>query len=129
MTYRAWRKLYPDGDPEAYTRKVMVRAAWRAGGRFWRPEVPTGVLPDPPVRDDFAVRDTADLVLGALPTQQRVVLVLSYWVDLPEQDIAAMLGCSPGTVKSRASRAIAALRAMDGPLADAFSLSTASQGG
>ncbi|MEU8081926.1 SigE family RNA polymerase sigma factor [Catellatospora citrea] len=131
-TYRAWRKLYPDGDPEAYTRKVMVRAAWRAGRRFWRREVPTGVLPDTPVRDDFAVRDTAELVLGALralPAQQRVVLVLRYWVDLPEQDIAAMLGCSPGTVKSRASRAIAALRAMDGPLADAFSLSTAGQGG
>ena len=38
-TYRAWRRLYPDGDPEAYTRRVMVRAAWRAGRRMWRREV------------------------------------------------------------------------------------------
>lgn len=37
--YRAWPKLYPAGDPEGYTRRVMVRAAWRAGRRLWRREV------------------------------------------------------------------------------------------
>jgi RNA polymerase sigma-70 factor (sigma-E family) len=113
-TYRAWRRLYPDGDPEAYTRKVMIRAAWRAGRRFWRREVPTAEPPHLPTMDDEDRRATASAVLDALralPAQQRVVLVLRYWADLPEQEIAAILGCSPGTVKSRASRAIAALRA------------------
>jgi len=65
------------------------------------------------------------LVLAALrelPAQQRVVLVLRYWAGLSEQEIATQLGCSPGTVKSRASRAIATLRSRSGPLADALTL-------
>ena len=48
--------------------------------------------------------------LRRLPAQQRVVLVLRYWDDQSEQQIAATLGVAPGTVKSRAARAIAALR-------------------
>jgi RNA polymerase sigma-70 factor (sigma-E family) len=118
-TYRAWRRLHPDGDPEAYTRRVMVRAAWRAGRRLWRREVPAAVLPERSGPDPYDSRDTARLVLAALralPAQQRVVLVLRYWAGLSEQEIAAQLGCSPGTVKSRASRALATLRAQVGPL-------------
>lgn len=122
-TYRAWHRLYPDGDPEAYTRTVMVRAAWRAGRRLWRREVPTETLPDRSTPDGYAERDTAVEVFAALrtlPARQRVVLVLRYWADLSEQEIAEMLRCSPGTVKSRASRAIAALRAAGGPLGQAI---------
>lgn len=125
-TYRAWARLHPGGDPDAYTRRVMVRAAWRAGRRLWRREVPTAVLPERRAADPYEPRDTARLVLDALrvlPAQQRVVLVLRYWAGLGEQEIAAMLGCSAGTVKSRASRAIAALRRADGPLAEAFETS------
>jgi RNA polymerase sigma-70 factor (sigma-E family) len=125
-TYRAWRRLHAHGDPEAYTRRVMVRAAWRAGRRMWRFEVPAAVLPDRPAGGDFAEHQgTTDVVLAALralPAAQRVVLVLRYWAGLSEQEIAAQLGCSIGTVKSRASRAITALRRADGPLADAFTL-------
>lgn len=122
-TYRAWHRLYPDGDPDAYTRQVMVRAAWRAGRRLWRGEIPTGELPERRTADPYEPRDTAQLVLSALrelPAQQRVVLVLRYWAGLSEQEIARMLDCSTGTVKSRASRAISALRRADGPLAEAF---------
>ncbi|WP_436530938.1 SigE family RNA polymerase sigma factor [Actinoplanes sp. HUAS TT8] len=125
-TYKAWRRLHPDGDPEAYTRQVMTRAAWRAGRRMWRFEIPAAVLPDRPDDGDFSERQsTADVVLAALralPAAQRVVLVLRYWAGLSEQEIATQLGCSIGTVKSRASRAITALRRADGPLADAFTL-------
>jgi RNA polymerase sigma-70 factor (sigma-E family) len=125
-TYRAWRRLHPHGDPEAYTRQVMSRAAWRAGRRSWRFEIPAAVLPEQAADGDFSERQgTADVVLAALralPAAQRVVLVLRYWAGLSEQEIAAQLGCSVGTVKSRASRAIAALRSTDGPLADAFTL-------
>lgn len=122
-TYRAWRRLHPDGNPEAYTRRVMVRAAWRAGRRLWRREVPTHAPPDLAGTDPYDGTDTAQMVfqaLRSLPAQQRVVLVLRYWAGLSEQEIAAELGCSVGTVKSRASRAVAALRRLDGPLADAF---------
>jgi Sigma-70, region 4 len=106
-----------------YTRRVMVRAAWRAGRRLWRRELPTQAPPDRAGADPYDGADTAQLVLQALrtlPAQQRVVLVLRYWGGLSEQEIAAELGCSVGTVKSRAHRAVAALRRLDGPLAEAF---------
>lgn len=120
-TYRAWRRLHPHGDPEAYTRRVMTRAAWRARLRFRR-EVPAATLPEPPPADPYDGLDTAQLVLAALrrlPARQRIVLLLRYWTGMSEREIAEELGCSAGTVKSRASRAIAAL-GTDGPLAHAF---------
>jgi RNA polymerase sigma-70 factor (sigma-E family) len=127
-TYRAWRRLYPDGAPEAYTRQVMVRAAWRASRRMWHREIPAAAPPEPPPTDPYDGRDISHLVLAALrelPAQQRVVLVMRYWGGLSEQEIAGQLGCSLGTVKSRASRAIAALRRVEGPLADLFTLTEA----
>ncbi|GIF39147.1 SigE family RNA polymerase sigma factor [Actinoplanes xinjiangensis] len=123
-THRAWQRLHPDGDPEGYTRQVMVRAAWRAGRRLWRRELPAAAPPDRATEvDAFDVRDTTEVVLAALrelPAGQRVVLVLRYWAGLSEQEIAAQLDCSAGTVKSRASRALATLRRSGGPLTDAF---------
>lgn len=48
--------------------------------------------------------------MRALPARQRAVVVLRYYEDLPEAEIARLLGCSPGTVKSQAHRALATLR-------------------
>ncbi len=114
-TYRAWSRLYPEGQPEAYTRTVMERMAWRMVRRRWRGELPTADLPERATDGDaYAERDRADAVLQALrtlPAQQRVVLILRYWAGLTEAEIAERLGCSAGTVKSRASRAVAFLRA------------------
>jgi RNA polymerase sigma-70 factor (sigma-E family) len=112
-TVRAWDRLYPDGDAEAYTRRVMTHASWRASRRLWRGERPTGELPERAAPDAYGTVDTADAVrraLASLPAQQRVVLVMRYWAHLSETEIAAELGVSAGTVKSRASRALAALR-------------------
>ena len=47
--------------------------------------------------------------LGRLPRRRREVLVLRYWLGLPEAEIAQVLGISPGTVKSTAARGLAAL--------------------
>lgn len=102
-------------------RRVMTRAAWRAGRRLRR-EVPAATLPEPSPADPYDGLDTAHLVLAALrrlAPRQRTVLLLRYWTGLSEREIANELGCSAGTVKSRASRAIAALGA-GGPLARAF---------
>ncbi|HEX8346465.1 MAG TPA: SigE family RNA polymerase sigma factor [Actinoplanes sp.] len=119
-TYRAWRRLHAGGHPEAYTRRVMVRAAWRAGRRRWRHEVPVAAPPEQAAPgNSYAQHDMTDVVLAALrglPAGQRVVLVLRYWGELSEQEIAAQLGCSVGTVKSRASRALATLRTSGSPL-------------
>ena len=112
-TFRAWRRIGPDGNAEAYTRTVMARAAWRERRRRWHGEVPTAELPEVATDSPYAGLDQADavrLLLADLPAQQRVVLILRYWVGLTEAEIAATLHCSPGTVKSRASRALAALR-------------------
>jgi len=113
--YRSWHRLgVPDGRPEAYVRQVMVRAAMRARRRRWRGEVPTEQLPDAP-GGGFA--DQAELsvqvfaVLRRLPVEQRVVLVLRFWADVSEAEVAQTLGVAVGTVKSRTSRALATLRA------------------
>ena len=119
-TLRAWDRLHPDGNPEAYTRTIMTHASWRAARRLWRGEHPTGELPEQPGPDVYREVDTADAVrraLASLPAQQRVVLVLRYWDHLSEAEIAHRLGVSAGTVKSRASRALAHLRS-SGLLAD-----------
>ncbi|MGI8694700.1 MAG: SigE family RNA polymerase sigma factor [Geodermatophilaceae bacterium] len=114
-TFRVWGRLYPDGQPEAYTRTVMERLAWRMVRRRWHGELPTAELPDHAAATDaYAIQDQAAAVLDALrtlPAQQRIVLVLRYWAGLSEAEIAERLGCSAGTVKSRASRAVAFLRA------------------
>ena len=113
--YRSWHRLGgPDGRPEAYVRRVMVRTAMRARRRRWRGEVPTEGMPDESLRG-FA--DQSDLsvyvfaILRRLPVDQRVVLVLRFWADASEAEVAETLGIAVGTVKSRTSRALAALRA------------------
>jgi RNA polymerase sigma-70 factor (sigma-E family) len=113
--YRAWRKLGDaQGRPEAYVRRVMVRAAMRARRRRWRDEVPTADLPDASERDFGAQSDLSVqvfTVLRGLPAGQRVVLVLRFWADASEAEVAQQLGIAVGTVKSRTARALAALRA------------------
>lgn len=60
---------------------------------------------------DVATRDRLWAALLRLPYRQRAVLVLRFYLDLSEADIADRLGCRPGTVKSTAARGLAALRA------------------
>jgi len=114
QTLRAWDRLHPDGDPAAYTRRVMTHLAAKAGRRRWRGEHPTELDALPEVGRGFAdeVHSAVDAqrLLATLPPHQRVVLVLRFWADLTEAQTAAELGCSLGTVKSRTARALAALR-------------------
>ncbi len=113
-TYRAWSRLDDAGSAEAYTRTSMVRLATRWRRRRWRAEVPTEQIPEPSAGDHAPGIVNADLVrraLATLPVAQRAVLVLRFFDDRSEQEVATMLRCSVGTVKSRASRALTALRA------------------
>jgi len=107
----AWGRLDPPGV-EGYVRKVMARLAWKAHRHPLR--MSASPLRAEPVTDDIAdaSSEQSDLrrALKALPARQRVVLVLRYWQDLSETEIADLLGCRQGTVKSRASRAYAQLR-------------------
>lgn len=119
-TFTAWGRLRAVEAAEAYTRTTMVRLAGRWGRRRWRGERPDAApgshLPtnsgsggDP--ADASAVSLDVRAALAQLPIGQRAALVLRFFDDLSEADTAAILGCSPGTVKSRVSRGLAGLRA------------------
>jgi RNA polymerase sigma-70 factor (sigma-E family) len=110
--YLKWDRIESE-DPEGYVRRTLANAHidwWRR--KPWR-EVPTAQLPDTAGPDDAASYDVRDAVLQALAVlsrRQRAVIVLRYYEDLSEAEIAAALGCSAGTVKSTASRAMTKLR-------------------
>jgi RNA polymerase sigma-70 factor (sigma-E family) len=111
-----WSRIVRDGDPATYVRKVMVNTATAWWSRRWRGEVPTGSLPEVPAAGQFEVVDDRDALLRALRAlapRQRAVVVLRYFEGRSEAETAAILGCSVGTVKSHASRALATLRATD----------------
>ena len=110
--YVAWRRVSRADDPDAYLRRILVNASNRRFRRHRVAEQPG----DPP---ETAVEGPAELVsertvllaaLRQLPPRQRAVVVLRYWEDLTDTQIAATLGCSPGTVRSQLSRALAKLR-------------------
>lgn len=62
------------------------------------------------------IRDELVTALGQLPPRQRAVLVLRYFLDLSEAETSRALGCTPGTVKSTAAKALARLRTHLEPL-------------
>ena len=89
-----------------------VRARTRRGGLFNRAAALAQPAIDPPDRS-IEAGDEAAAVLGAintLPLDDRTVLYLRYYLELPEREIAAAIGKPPGTVKSRLHRASARLR-------------------
>jgi RNA polymerase sigma-70 factor (sigma-E family) len=110
--WRAWWRIGDDPDPYVYRILVNTHASWTR--RRWRGELPTD---PPPERTDpadamGAAEDKAMLwaALGRLPRGQRAALVLRFFEDLSEPQVAAILGCSVGTVKSQTSKALAKLR-------------------
>lgn len=118
-TFAAWSRVRRLDAPEAYVRRTLVNHVVSEGRRRrTRSEVPHGDLPEPaphvrPTREVDDMLDRADLWprICALPPRQRAVVVLRYYEDLSEQQIAAALGCAVGTVKSQASDALRSLRA------------------
>lgn len=109
-TWVRWRRIEQD-QPHAYVRRAMVHihtSWWRRSRR--ESDLPTGFDRAAPDGADLGDRDRTLTALRLLPPRQRAVIVLRYYEDLPEADIAQVLGCSTGTVKSQASRALRTLR-------------------
>ncbi|MGW0931343.1 SigE family RNA polymerase sigma factor [Streptomyces sp. NPDC002644] len=110
-----WRRIE---DPEAYVRRILYRqqiSRWRL--KWPRREVTVAELPEgrPRGGDTESVVETRLLVrqaLAALTDRQRTVLVLRYYEDLPEGEVARLLGCSVGTVRSTTHRSLAKLRGL-----------------
>lgn len=118
-----WPRLR-DGNPDAYVRRILVRdnISWWRRSRFER----VSDVPDPgrtPAADSDVVRRILLLeALRGLTERQRAVLVLRYFEDLSEAEIAHTLGVSTGTVKSTAHLALRRLRDIAPELGELLSL-------
>jgi RNA polymerase sigma-70 factor (sigma-E family) len=111
--YLAWDRVADRQHVDAYARRALVnehRSTWRRSRR--RPEVLTQEPPEVGHRtaEYDGEREVVWRFVQALPPRQRAVIVLRYYEDLSEAETADLLGISVGTVKSQASRALAALR-------------------
>jgi RNA polymerase sigma-70 factor (sigma-E family) len=110
-----WQQIGRMDRPELYVRKMVLNEylSWRR--RSWR-LLPKGDAADmddrrtPDHAAEHAERDALLAELGKLPRRQRAVLVLRYYEGFSDSEIADLLGCTPGTVRGYASRALAALR-------------------
>jgi RNA polymerase sigma-70 factor (sigma-E family) len=106
---------WPVGEPLAYARRIMYHehiSWWR---RWRRREITVAehserTSPDD-VSSDVALRGDLRSALATLGPRQQAVLVLRYLEDRSVEEVAEILGCSTGTVRSQASRALAQLRA------------------
>jgi RNA polymerase sigma-70 factor (sigma-E family) len=113
--YAAWWRVRRADDPDAYVRRILINAC---NSRFRRRRVTEDLhamaeLPDNQLADPSdVVGERAALVAAVreLPPRQRAIVVLRYLEDLTDAQVAVVLGCSAGTVRSQASRALAKLR-------------------
>jgi RNA polymerase sigma-70 factor (sigma-E family) len=112
--YLAWDRVGSSDHIDAYVRRMLVneyRSAWRRP--VTRLEKVTDVVPDRPTRHEEydGSRDAVWRFVCSLPPKQRTVVVLRFYEQLTEAEIADLMGISVGTVKSQSSRALASLRA------------------
>ncbi|WP_298457644.1 SigE family RNA polymerase sigma factor [uncultured Cellulomonas sp.] len=112
-TYAAWPRIRA-GDPHAYARRVMSNHRIDTWRRTRREDVtdpadmPHTAAPGP--HDTVQERDRLVTALRQLPVRRRRAVVLRYLFDLPERQVAELMGVSIGTVKSTAARGLAQLR-------------------
>jgi RNA polymerase sigma-70 factor (sigma-E family) len=109
-----WARISNADQPEAYVKRMILNEFLS-----WRRRRAAKTLPVPATESAAAEPDAAARVverhallsqIAALPARQRAVIALRYYEDLPDAEIAALLGCSEATVRSHCSRALAALR-------------------
>jgi RNA polymerase sigma-70 factor (sigma-E family) len=110
-----WPRVSRSGSPDGYIRKILYHehiSVWR--GRRNRREQATGMLPKMAAVDDpageTALRLALSQLLGELTRKQRAVVVLRYYEDLPEAEVAMLMGISVGTVRSQTHRTLVRLR-------------------
>jgi RNA polymerase sigma-70 factor (sigma-E family) len=111
--YMNWSRIRSMEYAEAYVRRMLVTTLVSGRRRAWTRERPSDHFPDViGDSEDVPVLDRSLLwpLVCALPDRQRAVIVLRYYEDLSEAQIADVLGCAPGTVKSQSHAGMAALR-------------------
>jgi RNA polymerase sigma-70 factor (sigma-E family) len=115
---RRWPRVSRMEHPAAYARRILVNLALRGSPKRSRRRTELGEAGGAEAAAPAALdtHDELHAALAALPPRQRAVLVLRYFLDLPEAEVAAALDCSLGTVKSTASRGLARLERSLRPL-------------
>ncbi|MDX5460074.1 SigE family RNA polymerase sigma factor [Micromonospora tulbaghiae] len=111
-TYRHWRRIR-DGDPEAYVRRVMYHQQvswWRRRRVVERLDATPAERGGGDHSEETALRLSVVAALRRLTARQRAVVVLRYYEDLTEAQVAETLGCSVGTVKRHGHDAVRRLR-------------------
>jgi RNA polymerase sigma-70 factor (sigma-E family) len=109
----AWGRVRRADDVDAYVRRILVNTHLSRFRRRRVVEVLERETPEVPSTDSshrIALRDELLRALATLPKRQCAVVVLRYWEDLSEAQTAAVMGCSVGTVRSQAYKALAKLR-------------------
>jgi RNA polymerase sigma-70 factor (sigma-E family) len=112
-TYLAWDRIEDRSALDGYVRRAMVNTHISWWRRRRLEEYPTDEIPDQPVADHSGTSELQDSLRRAvnrLPQRMRAAVVLRYFEDMTEAEVADALGVSLGTVKSTVSRAVAKLR-------------------
>ena len=114
--YARWPRLHGVDNLDAYVNTMLVRVFlddrrrgwWKVSLPGWLPEAP---VPEGPPEDRSMIR----AALAELPPRQQAVLVLRFLCDLPVREVAEVLRCSQGTVKSQTSHGLNRMRKVLGP--------------
>jgi RNA polymerase sigma-70 factor (sigma-E family) len=117
QAYRSWDKVRGTDQPAAYLRRMLTNLyISQRRPRARRLELLTDAPPEPRPVSVAGPEERMELWphVASLPPRQRAVVVLRYYEQLSEREIAEVLGCSTGNVKSTAHRALKALRAAIG---------------
>jgi len=111
--YGRWRRVQRADHPDRYVKRMLTNAYLSSRRGPWGRAVPYAEAPEVPVLDaseSSALRHAMWGRLAELPPRQRAAVVLRFYEDLPDADIAEVLGCAVGTVRSQISRALDTLR-------------------
>jgi RNA polymerase sigma-70 factor (sigma-E family) len=112
--YQSWDRIDDPAALDTYVRRVMVNTHISGWRRRRVDEYPTDELPDAPstenATEDSDLHDVVQRAIDRLPRQMRAAVMLRFYDDMTEAEVAAALGVSVGTVKSTVARAVAKLR-------------------
>jgi RNA polymerase sigma-70 factor (sigma-E family) len=112
-TYQSWDNVADPAALDTYVRRVMVNTHISGWRRRRVDEYPTDQVPDAVEADQTGDSDLQELMQRAvdrLPRRMRAAVMLRFYDDMSEPEVAAVLGVSVGTVKSTVARAVAKLR-------------------
>jgi RNA polymerase sigma-70 factor (sigma-E family) len=114
--YVRWPRRHSVDNLDAYVQTMLVRTFVDGRRRGWWKVALTSRIPDRPgvAEQPMEERSVVRAALAKLPPRQQAVLVLRFLCDQPVRDVAALLNCSEGTVKSQTSVGLDQLRKLLG---------------